>query len=219
MINWNTINTVLLDMDGTLLDLHFDNYFWQEYMPLKYAQKHGITISQSKTELAPRFNQLYGTLEWYCLDYWSDELDLNILEMKHEIAHLITFRPHAEVFLNSIKSAGKEMIMITNAHPNSLSLKLERLSMAHYFNKLISSHDYGYPKESQSFWHELSVNTSLNKMTTLFIDDSIHILDAAKKFGISQLLAISHPSSQKSASNTGDYIAIKDYRDILITNE
>ena len=26
MINWQQIDTVFLDMDGTLLDLHFDNY-------------------------------------------------------------------------------------------------------------------------------------------------------------------------------------------------
>ena len=39
MIDWNAINTVLLDMDGTILDLHFDNYFWKEYVPQKYAEK------------------------------------------------------------------------------------------------------------------------------------------------------------------------------------
>ncbi|HBT55971.1 MAG TPA: haloacid dehalogenase, partial [Pseudomonas sp.] len=33
MLNWNAIDTVLLDMDGTLLDLHFDNHFWLEHMP------------------------------------------------------------------------------------------------------------------------------------------------------------------------------------------
>ena len=40
MINWKNIDTVLLDMDGTLLDLHFDNHFWQTFVPLRYAQQH-----------------------------------------------------------------------------------------------------------------------------------------------------------------------------------
>ncbi|MCP4043692.1 MAG: haloacid dehalogenase, partial [Gammaproteobacteria bacterium] len=35
VINWNSIHTVLLDMDGTLLDLHFDNQFWLEHVPLR----------------------------------------------------------------------------------------------------------------------------------------------------------------------------------------
>lgn len=217
MINWNTINTVLLDMDGTLLDLHFDNYFWQEYIPLNYARKHNISLAQAKAELEPRFAQTHGKLEWYCLDYWRRELDLNIVAMKQEIAHLISFRPHADRFLHAIRAAGKTVIMITNAHRDSLSLKLERLSMAHYFDRLISSHDYGYPKESPSFWCQLEDDISLDKSKALFIDDSIHILDAAKRFGIAQLLAIRYPDSQKPAWNTGDYNAVEDYRDLLTT--
>ncbi len=217
MINWNTINTVLLDMDGTLLDLHFDNYFWQEYVPLKYAEKHSISLTQSKAELDPRFAQTHGKLQWYCLDYWSKELDLDIVAMKHEIAHLISFRPYADSFLNSLKEAGKEVVMITNAHRDSLTLKLERLSMAHYFDRMISSHDYGYPKESQAFWHKLTEEIALDKHKALFIDDSIHILDAAKTFGIKHLLAIRHPDSQKPAWDTGNYNAVEDYRDILIS--
>lgn len=32
-IAWQEVDTVLLDMDGTLLDLAFDNYFWQTLVP------------------------------------------------------------------------------------------------------------------------------------------------------------------------------------------
>ncbi|MDH3916294.1 MAG: haloacid dehalogenase, partial [Chromatiales bacterium] len=35
--DWSTVDTVLLDMDGTLLDLRFDNYFWQELVPSRYG--------------------------------------------------------------------------------------------------------------------------------------------------------------------------------------
>ena len=62
MIDWTKISTVLLDMDGTLLDLHFDNYFWQEYVPDRYAEKHGISLARAKEELSPRFEQTYGKL-------------------------------------------------------------------------------------------------------------------------------------------------------------
>ena len=27
-IDWTQLDTILLDMDGTLLDLEFDNHFW-----------------------------------------------------------------------------------------------------------------------------------------------------------------------------------------------
>lgn len=215
MINWQTLDTVLLDMDGTLLDLHFDNYFWMEYVPAKYAEKHGISLEQSKAELEPRFQQQFGKLEWYCLDYWGAELNLDIVALKKEIAHLISFRPNADLFLQNIRDRGKKVVMITNAHPDSLSLKLERLSMAHYFDKLISSHDYGYPKESQAFWKNLEVDIGLNKERALFIDDSLPILDSARTFGIAQLLAIRHPDSKKGPKETEGYDAVEDFHELI----
>lgn len=216
MINWNSISTVLLDMDGTLLDLHFDNYFWQEYVPLKYAEKHNITLARAKEELEPRFTQTYGTLDWYCLDYWGRELALDIVAMKREITHLISFRPHADTFLQNLKDQGKQVIMITNAHRDSLSLKLERLPMAHYFDRLISSHDYGYPKEDQSFWQALEADIALDKKRALFIDDNTGILEAARTYGIAELLAIRYPDSQKGAWDTGNYPAVHDFRELLM---
>ncbi|MGI9275161.1 MAG: GMP/IMP nucleotidase [Endozoicomonas sp.] len=216
MIDWKAVDTVLLDMDGTILDLHFDNYFWQEYVPQKYAEKHSISLEQSKTELEPRFSQMYGKLQWYCLDYWEKELDLDIVALKREINHLISFRPHAEAFLQNLRDQGKEVIMITNAHPNSLSIKQERLVMAHYFDRLISSHDFGFPKESQAFWQQLEADISLNRDRALFIDDNIGILDAARTYGIAHLLAIRYPDSQKRAWETGQYQAIEDFRKLMV---
>lgn len=215
MINWNDVDTVLLDMDGTLLDLHFDNYFWLEYVPLKYAEKHSISLEQSKLELEPRFEQTYGKLEWYCLDYWGKELDLDIIALKKEIAHLISFRPAADEFLHNLKERGKEVIMITNAHRDSLSLKLERLSMAHYFDKLISSHDYGYPKEAQAFWYELEAAIGLNKNRALFIDDSLPVLDSAKTYGIKHLLTIQYPDSKKGSKDIGSYESVEDFKHLI----
>ena len=215
MINWNSINTVLLDMDGTLLDLHFDNYFWQEYVPQKYAEKHSLTLAQSKAELIPRFVQQEGKLDWYCLDFWGKELGLDIVSMKNEITHLISFRPNAQAFLQHLKDLGKHVVMITNAHPDSLSLKLERLSMAHYFDRMISSHDYGYPKESPTFWDRLEADIGLEKETALFIDDNTRILTAAKDYGIRHLLAIRYPDSQKGAWDTEGFESVDDFKQLM----
>ena len=33
------VDTVLLDMDGTLLDLAFDNYFWQKLVPETWGRE------------------------------------------------------------------------------------------------------------------------------------------------------------------------------------
>ena len=123
---WPDIDTVLLDMDGTLLDLHFDNHFWLELLPQRYAELHGISRAMAELELAPLFNEHVGKLTWYCLDYWSRELNLPIREMKREIAELIALRPSADEFLAALRQAGKRVVLITNAHRDSLSLKLEK---------------------------------------------------------------------------------------------
>ena len=89
MLDWQEIDTVLLDMDGTLLDLHFDSHFWLEFLPLKYAEKHGLDPERSRAPLIERIMSLRGSLEWYCLDYWSRELDLPLAELKREVADRI----------------------------------------------------------------------------------------------------------------------------------
>lgn len=120
---WSDIDTVLLDMDGTLLDLHFDNHFWLEHLPQRYAELHGISRAMAELELQPLFERHAGQLQWYCLDFWSAELKLSVRELKQETAHLIALRADADTFLDAIKRAGKRVIMITNAHRDSLSLK------------------------------------------------------------------------------------------------
>ena len=95
MLNWAHIDSVLLDLDGTLLDLHYDNYFWNEFVPARYAQNHCLSVTDAKTKLSPRMLELQGTLDWYCVDFWSKELNLDILALKTELRHLMKLRPGA----------------------------------------------------------------------------------------------------------------------------
>lgn len=207
---WRDIDTVLLDMDGTLLDLHFDNHFWLEHLPKRYAQVHGISLAMAQLELVPLFEKNAGTLNWYCTDFWSAELNLPVKDLKVEIAHLIALRPDAETFLAAIKQAGKRVIMITNAHRDSLSLKMERLELAPYFERLISSHDYGYPKEHPQFWDALQADIEFDPARSLFIDDTLPILRSAGRYGIGYLLAVSEPDSRKGPKDTEEFEAVED---------
>lgn len=212
---WRDIDTVLLDMDGTLLDLHFDNHFWLEHLPKRYAQVHGISLAMAQLELMPLFEKNAGTLNWYCTDFWSAELNLPVKELKVEIAHLIALRPDAETFLAAIREAGKRVIMITNAHRDSLSLKMERLQLAPYFERLISSHDYGYPKEHPQFWDALQADIEFDPARSLFIDDTLPILRSAGRYGIGYLLAVSEPDSRKGPKDTEEFEAVEDYRTLI----
>ena len=212
---WRDIDTVLLDMDGTLLDLHYDNHFWLEHLPNRYAELHGISRAMAELELTPLFERNAGQLQWYCLDFWSTELRIPVRELKLETADLIALRPDADTFLAAIKQAGKRVILITNAHRDSLSLKMERIELAPYFERLISSHDYGYPKESPQFWDALQADIGFEPGRSLFIDDTLPILRSARDFGVGHLLAVKQPDSKKGPKDTEEFAALEDYRELL----
>lgn len=215
LIPWNEIDSVFLDMDGTLLDLHFDNHFWQEHVPLRYAQQHGLDLASAKSELVPRFRLKEGSLDWYCVEYWSRELKLDIVELKREIRHLIAVHEYVTEFLHRTRARGKRVVMVTNAHARSLELKMEVTGLADAFDALICSHDIGYPKEDLRFWHKLGEHEPFRRESTLFIDDSLPVLRTARDFGIRHILAVRSPDSRAAQRDTGEFTALDSFRQIL----
>lgn len=213
-LDWSGIDTVLLDMDGTLLDLHFDNYFWLEHLPKRYAQLKNLDEQQARAELNRLIKGHEGTLNWYCLDFWSQALGLDIRALKEEVKHKICKRPHVDAFLRALKKRGIKVILITNAHPASLSLKLEVTRLERGLDLVISSHEFNQPKEDQAFWTALQAREPFEPARTLFIDDTVRILDSARDFGIVHLLAIHQPDSQ-NPRRVEAYPAIDHFDELL----
>lgn len=221
ILDWQQIDAVLLDMDGTLLDLHFDNYYWHDLLPALYAKNNGWSLSEGKSRLIALQNNVKGTLEWYCLDYWTDTLKIDIKSLKHEILHKIIFRPNAVNLLEYLKQLQKQrslskkstlkIIMATNAHPDAIEIKMMKTEMSQYFDHICSSHELGYAKEEQDFWRLLMNKYQLSASRCLFIDDSLSVLHSAKKFGIKYLLAIDKPDSQKDRNDTTPFDAISNF--------
>jgi 5'-nucleotidase len=215
MIDWELIDTVLLDMDGTLLDLNFDNHFWKEFVPIKYAALHKLSVADAKAILQPRFKSMEGKLEWYCLDYWSNELKLDIAGLKAEISGLIAVLPHVTEFLEKVRGTPKQVFLVTNAHRDSLALKMEKTCLQPFFNGIISSHDLGLPKEHPEFWALLQNRQSFLKHKTVLIDDSLAVLNSARQFGIKHLISVSKPDTKLPKREILDFPAIEDFRELM----
>ncbi len=196
MIDWHQIDTVLLDMDGTLLDLHYDNYFWQQYMPRRYAEIHARDEQESHEQLNRQINSVRGTLAWYCVDHWSQQLDLDIPSLKREVAHMIRMRPFVEDFLTRLHHSDKHVVLVTNAHRTVLDIKLDRTNIGRWFDEMVVSHDYKVPKEDLQFWHRLHATHPFNPARTLLIDDNESVLDAARRYGVAHLLTLLQPDSK-----------------------
>lgn len=215
MIRWTDIDTVLLDMDGTLLDLHYDNHFWLEHVPQRYAERHNLSLAAAKEALRGRYLQVQGTLDWYCVDYWTRELDLDIALLKEEVDHLIGMHPHVLDFLDAVRSHSKRLVLVTNAHGKSLNIKFRRTQLNGHFDNVVCAHDLGLPKEQAGFWDKMQDIEPFQKEKALLIDDSLPVLRAARHYGIGQLLAVRNPDSKLPEKDVGEFAAIRSFREIL----
>ncbi|NEV61942.1 GMP/IMP nucleotidase [Thiorhodococcus minor] len=214
-LDWSQIDNVFLDMDGTLLDLHFDNHFWLEHVPRRYGEARGLSLEAAKAELMPGFRNIEGTLSWYCVDHWSRELGLDILLLKQEVAHLIAVHPHVMDFLDWLAIAGKRRVLVTNAHQKTLEFKLQRTPLAGHLERAITSHDLGVAKESPGFWPRFHAIEPFDPERTLFVDDNLSVLESARRYGIRWLLAIKEPDSKKPGREIDAFPAIDNFSELL----
>ena len=214
-IDWTAIDTILLDMDGTLLDLNFDLHFWMEYLPLVYANKHNLTHQQSKDKIYPMLRAEQGNLHWYCLDYWQKIFKLDIAKLKEDVSHLIQIHPFVLEFLSQAKLHNKRIYLVTNAHRKTVQLKMRVTNLESYFDDIISSHDYNVAKEEQEFWRQLQKAVGFEKKTSIFFDDSIDVLKSAKEFGIGTVVAISKPSSKIKTKPIEGFVNIETFEQAI----
>jgi len=214
-VDWSRIDTVLLDMDGTLLDLRFDNWFWQELVPEHYARANRLSAERTREILDPKFRASMGTLDWYCIDFWSRELGLDIPAIKRSVHEQVQFLPGAVPFLSFLRDMGKRRVLITNAHPATLDIKDRRVGLSRQLDAVFSTHPFGAPKESPHFWPRFHEAEPFDPQRTLFIDDSLPVLRAARAFGIRELRAVRHPDSGHGARDTGDFTGIDGVAQLL----
>ncbi|GGI89379.1 GMP/IMP nucleotidase [Shewanella gelidii] len=215
MFPWHQIDTLLLDMDGTLLDLHFDNHFWLHIVPQQLSQQKSISRQAAQQLVEQAYSQVEGTLDWYCLDYWQQQLGLDVLALHQTIVERIQLRQDSMPFLKALKQANKQRILVTNAHPKSLSLKLEHTGMATELDQVLSSHETGFAKEHPQFWTHLFERYQLQPERCLFVDDNETILKAAQLAGVGYQLGISNPDSLKPHQQFADFPATNDYHLLL----
>ncbi len=215
VIDWERIDTVLVDMDGTLLDLAFDNFFWRELVPKSYASKHGLDVDVARERLMPRFDAVAGTLSWYCLDHWTRVLEIDLEALKRMHRHLIRFLPGATEFLAAVRQRGKRLQIVTNAHRTTFAVKAEQTGIDKLVDGVVCSHDFQTPKETAAFWRVLEQRDRFDPERTLLIEDSVPVLSAARAYGVRHTIAIRCPDSQLPPRIIADFTAVDGVADLV----
>lgn len=214
-IEWRNIDTVFLDMDGTLLDKHFDDYFWEEYVPEIYARQNNISIMTAEDELLAKYKEQEGSLAWTDLDYWSQQLDLDLEKMKIDIDHLINVHPYVLEFLEFCRNMGKKIVLVTNAHPKTLAIKMAKTKMAKEFDFIICADEIGVAKEDPVFWGKLAERINFDKERTLLADDNEGVLASAAEYGVANLIFVAKSSSHNPTVYSERFESIIFFKELM----
>src|SRR5690606_1168162 len=212
---WDETDPVLVDMDGTLLDLAFDNFFWRELVPARYAERNGLAFDAAQREITSRYERVAGTLAWYCLEHWSAELELDLVALKRSHRHLIGYLPGATGFLSWVRRSGRPLRIVTNAHPKTMTEKTEHTGVHGNGDAIECAHELGAPKESAAFWTALQRKMPFDPRRTNLVEDSLAVLAAARTFGIGHPIAVARPDSRQPPREIAGFVSVERVADLI----
>ena len=212
---WDAIDFVLLDLDGTLLDKYFDDYFWEEYIPEQYAAQKQIPVESAKVEIYAAYKAQEGKLAWTDIDYWSNRFGIDIPALKLSTSDRVTVHEGVFPFLEFLKSTGKQVALLTNAHVKSVEIKLSKVPLRPYLHKIVSASSVGFPKEADGYWEAAHKIVGFDKERSLFVDDNEDILIMAQRFGIKHLVYKSYASSKIPRPNSNRFMSIQNFSEMM----
>jgi len=214
-MNWDAIETVLLDMDGTLLDRAFDDQFYLEALPERYAVARGLSVDEARERLIALYRAVEGTVQWTDLDYWTSQLALDVPAIKETLRGGIASHPDSLDFLGFLRKRKMPTHLVTNAHPKTLALKMAQTGLRPHLDRTITAFEVGCLKCDRVYWVKSEAMLGFNPATTLFVDDDEMSLASADAHGISHLIHRSKSSSALPPQPSATYRSIETFHELM----
>lgn len=216
--DWSSVDDVLLDLDGTLLDRHFDNVFFEVELPRRYAAKHGLGLEVAQERLVELYRAVEGQLVWADLHYWTGTLGIDTVALTRELKHLITFLPDAQDFLHHLRSYGKRVYVVTNAHDSGLQIKVTKTGVDQFVTRIVNAFEIGHLKMHPEFWPICHRLIGFDPKRCLYIDDDEACLTAAQQFGLRHLYHRSKSSSQDPPQPSSRFASIESLQELIASS-
>ncbi|HEX2056276.1 MAG TPA: HAD-IA family hydrolase [Nitrospiraceae bacterium] len=215
VLTWGEIDDVLLDMDGTLLDRHFDNVLFEEALPRRYAEQQALSLEEARDALMAMYRSVEGQLEWTDLAYWTNRVGIDVVGLHRELDYLIDFLPGATEFLSRLRKAGKRITILTNAHRAGVEIKAAKTGLNRYVDRIVDAFQVGYLKMHQDYWPHCQRLVGFDPIRSVYIDDDEKCLAAAEQFGMRRVYHRSKSSSQLPPDPSAQFHSIEDFSPLM----
>jgi FMN phosphatase YigB (HAD superfamily) len=127
----------------------------------------------------------------------------------------VAYLPHATCFLDALAARGVRRALVTNAHPETVRIKLAATGLAARLEDVVSAFDLGIGKEADAFWERLAKRVPYHPDRSLLVEDSARNLDSARRHGIRHLVHVSHPNSAAAPAPHPDFPSVAGVRDLV----
>jgi putative hydrolase of the HAD superfamily len=214
-LDWTGIDDVLLDMDGTLLDRDFDNFFFEEELPRRYAALHRMDEIAAREKLFALYRSVEGELAWTDLHYWTRTLGIDVVALTQELSERIGYLPGAETFLRGLRDRRKRVTVLTNAHAEGVAIKCRKTGIDKQVDRIVNAFEVGCLKMRPDYWPACRTLVGFDPARSLYIDDDEACLSAARAFGIRHIYHSAKSSTKLPAHPSGCYTPVENLRDLL----
>ncbi|OGW68254.1 MAG: hypothetical protein A3H49_11070 [Nitrospirae bacterium RIFCSPLOWO2_02_FULL_62_14] len=214
-LDWTGIDDVLLDMDGTLLDRDFDNFFFEEELPRRYATLHRIAEPAARERLFALYRSVEGELAWTDLHHWTRTLGIDVVAMTRELSDRIGYLPGVEAFLGAMRAKRKRMTVLTNAHADGVVIKCRKTGVDKKVDRIVNAFEVGCLKMRPDYWPACQKLVGFDPGRALYIDDDEACLAAAQAFGIRHIYHSAKSSTKLPAHPSSRFTPVENLQDLV----